>query len=67
MSNRLNDVSWRTRKTRIRSIFADYVHQVLDSAGQGVIRQNAIRKVIASLIEAERMRLAMTIGNRDHK
>ena len=66
MSNQFNAMSWRTHITRSLSIFTDHVHQVLGSAGQGVIRQKAIRKAIASLIEAERMRLVMTIGNRGH-
>lgn len=45
---------------------ANYTHGLLSFEGRAVFRQNAIRKAIASLIEAERMRLAMTIGNRDH-
>jgi len=66
MSNRFNRMSWRTRITRMRAIFADHVHQGLNSAGHGLTGQNAIRKAIASLIETEQMRLAMTIANRDH-
>ena len=31
---------------------------------RAVLRQNAIRRTIASLIETERMRLALMIGNR---
>lgn len=45
---------------------ANYAHGLLSFQGRAVFRQNAIRKAIPSLIEVERMRRAMTIGNRDH-
>jgi hypothetical protein len=40
--------------------------EILGFEGRAAFRQSAIRKAIASLIETERMRLAMTIGERDH-
>jgi hypothetical protein len=66
MSNPFNSVGWRPLITRVPSFVANYAHGLLSFDGRAVFRQNAIRKAIASLIEAERMRLATTIGNRDH-
>jgi hypothetical protein len=66
MSNRIKDVGWRPLITSVPSIVANYAHGLLSFEGRAVFRQNAIRKAIASLIETERMRLATTIGNRDH-
>jgi hypothetical protein len=45
---------------------ANYARGLRSFEGRAVFRQNAIRNAIASLIETERMRLAMTMGNRDH-
>ncbi|HUN60038.1 MAG TPA: hypothetical protein VMU41_18160 [Candidatus Binataceae bacterium] len=44
----------------------NYMHQLFSLEGRRIFRQIAIRKAIASLIETERMRLAMTIAHRDH-
>jgi hypothetical protein len=39
--------------------------QALNPATRALIRQNAIRRAIASLVEIERMRLALTIAHRN--
>jgi hypothetical protein len=46
-------------------MIARYVRERFGFEARAVFRQKAIRKAIASLIEAERMRLAMMIGNSD--
>lgn len=66
MTNPFNAMGRRPHITRVLSKVENYVRRLLSLEGRRVFRQNAIRKAIASLIETERMRLAMTIANRDH-
>ena len=66
MTNRFNGMSRRPLLTRVSSMVANYARGLRSFEGRAVFRQNAIRNAIASLIETERMRLAMTMGNRDH-
>jgi hypothetical protein len=44
----------------------DYARGLLRFKARSVFRQNAIRAVIANMVETERMRLAATICHRDH-
>jgi hypothetical protein len=44
----------------------DYARGLFRFKARSVFRQKAIRTVIANMVETERMRLAATIGHRDH-
>lgn len=66
MSNQFKGMARRSGIARVRSMIQNYMHQLFSLEGRRIFRQIAIRKAIASLIETERMRLAMTIAHRDH-
>ncbi|HTT76304.1 MAG TPA: hypothetical protein VMF50_10045 [Candidatus Binataceae bacterium] len=66
MSNRFTCLRWHMRLSRAVSIAVNYMLELFSFKRRMLSRQNAIRVAIASLIETERMRLAMTIGHRDH-
>jgi hypothetical protein len=66
MSNRSKEKGWLPRIMKVPSMISNYSRELFNLNGHAVLRQNAIRKAIANLIEVERMRLAATIANRDH-
>lgn len=66
MDNRLNGRGWRQPIIRAASIIVDYARGLFRFKARSVFRQKAIRTVIANMVETERMRLAATIGHRDH-
>jgi hypothetical protein len=65
MPNRLNKIPLRQRATKLTRSAGHYVRRLFRFEARALFRQNAIRAAIASLIETERMRLALTIGHRD--
>jgi hypothetical protein len=54
------------RLMNLAPIAGNYLRRLFRFEGRALFRQNAIRTTIAKMIEIERMRLAMTIGHRDH-
>jgi hypothetical protein len=54
----------RQRVPELTRSVKHYVSRLFRFEARALFRQNAIRAAIASLIETERMRLALTIGHR---
>jgi len=65
MPNRSNKIPLRRRVTKLTRAVGHYISRLFRFEARALFRQNAIRAAIASLIETERMRLALMIGHRD--
>jgi len=67
MSHRLNKITLRQRVAKLARPVEHYLSRLFHFEARARFRQNAIRSAIASLIETERMRLALTISHRDDR
>jgi hypothetical protein len=65
MPNRPNKTPLRQRVTMLIRSVGQPVSRLFSFEARALFRQKAIRAAIASLIETERMRLALTIGHRE--